>query len=315
MAGWLRPTSSEAGLSEVIETPQIVVQLVRLASGERWTTTTGRTHEVVAVFASGRCSATADGRFWANCGAALATTPWTGLGPAARERGGKPRRRISPEFRPLAHTSPWPPHQALWLPPDCKLELVALEAAEVLLFATDLGPATGTAAGRDPDLYGPNADRAAEVGGGAFRRLVTPLVTAGAESVAITVGETYTPPGGWSPYPPHRHDRQDRPRDPGEAGETQHHQVCVFRFAPGRGFGLARVYDDRAPAEGTGAAGRGDQALVIRHGDALAVAKGYHTLAAAPGYHLHYLWCLAGPRPAAPSPRPDPAHAWVEDEA
>jgi len=320
MAGWMKALPTVAGTSEILNLPHLSLQLLRLASGERAVVRTGRTQETAAVFASGRVSATADGRFWSNCGTALPASPWAQFAAAGRARQGggadRPRRRISAEFRPLAHTSPWPLHQALWLPPDAPLELQAIEPAEVLLIATDLGSATDRAAGRQPELARPQIEDSREVGSGAFRRLVTPLLIPGTSSVSLALGETYNPPGGWSTYPPHRHDRR---ADLAEPDETQHEEIYIFRFAPAAGFGLARVYEDRAsgraPGEGVpGGAGPIDQALVFRHGDVLAIVQGYHTLVSAPGYHLHYLWAMAGPRAVPPVQRADLTHAWVDQE-
>lgn len=320
MSGWLQPIADAPGLTAVLELPHLHVSVLRLASGERAVLRTGSGEETALAFAAGRCSATAGGRFWANAGTALAAAPWMRLarhgaagkgvsdaGPASR-----PRRRIAAEFRPLTSTTPWPGHQVLWVGPDTAVELQALEETEIILFAAELGAAASQATGRPAELYGPNAELAKEIGTGPSRRLVTPLLTPGEESVGLAIGETYNPPGGWSTYPPHRHDRAPRRSqagDEGSKGETQHEEVYVFRFAPAEGFGLVRLYDDH-PASGHAY----DTAMVFRHADALAIPGGFHTVCAAPGYHLHYLWALAGPRPERAVQRPDPEHAWVEAE-
>ncbi len=329
MSGWIRRLSDDPGLSVVIELPHLHVSLLRIQSGERTLLSSGPAEETAVVFASGRCAATAGGRFWANAGTTVASAPWTRFAQTTTGRGSgagggtqadgqlaavRPRRRISAEFRPLTSTTPWPVHQALWLPPDTQLELQALEPAEVVLFGAALDEeksAVGRAVtGRQPEMYGGDPARSRETGSGAFRRLVTPLLSAGTESIGLAVGETYNPPGGWSTYPPHRHDRRARRYDGGDGeGETQHQEVYVFRFAPAGGFGLARLYEERP-----GGASGNDQALVFRHGDALVIPQGYHTVCGAPGYHLHYLWALAGPRAATPQSRIDPEHRWVEDE-
>jgi 5-deoxy-D-glucuronate isomerase len=330
MAGWVRPLGSDAGLVSVLDLPHLSLRVLRLEQGARTTLRTGRTQETAAVFASGRAAATADGRFWGNCGSPLGAAPWAQFAPFGRGRfdagsGSRPKRRISAEFRPLAHTMPWQLHQALWLPPDAVLEVQALEPAEIVLVATDLGDATGRAAGRPPALHGADPARAQEVGAGSWRRLVAPLLTAGAESVSLSLGETYAPPGGWSTYPPHRHDRRSRGQDLDDTEETQHEEIYICRFAPPGGFGLARVYEERpSPGAAAGQAGQAgqpaagppgsDMALTLRHGDVLAVLQGYHTVVAAPGYHMHYLWALAGPRPCKALHRKDPQHAWVEQE-
>jgi 5-deoxy-D-glucuronate isomerase len=72
---------------------------------------------------------------------------------------------------------------------------------------------------------------------------------------------------------------------------------------------MTRIYSERAPGH-TGA----DQALVFQHGDALAIAQGYHTVCGAPGYHLHYVWAIAGARAEASRARPDALHTWVDNQ-
>ena len=47
----------------------------------------------------------------------------------------------------------------------------------------------------------------------------------------LIAGETLNPPGGWSSYPPHRH---------------EHEEVYVYHFEPTGGFGMAMNYDDDA---------------------------------------------------------------------
>jgi 5-deoxy-D-glucuronate isomerase len=298
-------------MSQVLQLPHLSLGLARLSEGERFTLSISPDQEAAALFASGRCAATASGRFWANVGTSLKTAPWAAFRPSSHgdwepAESLRPRRRIAAEFRPLAHTSPWPLHQALYLPPGTGLELQALEPAEVLLIGSPLHGATAPPA---PELYGPAAENSREVGQGAFRRLVTPLISPGSGSVALTLGETYNPPGGWSTYPPHRHDRRVVEDDGSGTLESQHEEVYVFRFVPAHGFGLARIYEERGAAR-PGA----DQALAFQHAEALAIMQGYHTVCAAPGYHLHYVWALAGPRRGAARPRLDAAHAWVEEQ-
>jgi 5-deoxy-D-glucuronate isomerase len=309
VAGWIRPLKTDSGLTPVLDLPHQEINLLRIAQGQRYSFNTPPDRETAAVFAAGRVAATAGGRFWANVGISLKSVPWAPF--LSRSSAGalpRPRRRISAEFRPLIHTSPWPLHQLLYLPPSTPVELQALEAAEILLIATALPP--GRHETPEIDLHGPFPEQSKEIGHGAYRRLVTPLLKPGEGSVALAVGETYNPPGGWSTYPPHRHDRREAEDSfAGEVGESQHEEVYVFRFAPAQGFGMARLYGERAP--GLTAA---DQALVFQHADALAIVQGYHTVCAAPGYHLHYFWALAGPRPEPSRPRLDRTHTWVDEE-
>ena len=53
----------------------------------------------------------------------------------------------------------------------------------------------------------------------------------------MIVGETINPPGNWSSYPPHKHDRLV----PGV--EVPLEEVYHYRFSPAGGFAIQRVYD------------------------------------------------------------------------
>jgi 5-deoxy-glucuronate isomerase len=109
------------------------------------------------------------------------------------------------------------------------------------------------------------------------------------------VGETFNEPGGWSSYPPHKHDRHDPP------AEVALQEVYHFRLQPRQGFGIQRMY---SPERGT------DEVLVVEDGDTVLIPFGYHPVVAAPGYRLYYLWALAGEGRDLRL-REDPAHAWV----
>ena len=84
----------------------------------------------------------------------------------------------------------------------------------------------------------------------------------------LIVGETLNPPGGWSSYPPHRH---------------EHEELYLYRFEPPDGFGVHVSYDDAA-----------DSARVVRDGSIERITDGYHPVVAAPAASMYYLWALAG---------------------
>lgn len=93
----------------------------------------------------------------------------------------------------------------------------------------------------------------------------------------LIVGETYTPSGNWSTYPPHRHEVDDLPR------EAYHEEMYFFKVNQADGFGMARFYD-----------GDIDTGYIVRDNTILMIPHGYHTIVSAPGYTTYYLWFLAG---------------------
>lgn len=113
------------------------------------------------------------------------------------------------------------------------------------------------------------------------RLLVSELFTVGA--------------GGWSGFPPHKHDTDRLP------DESRHDEVYNFRFRPDHGFGLQLLQ----PADGTLG-----QAYHLVNGSSFAIPAGYHPCVAAPGYEMYYFTILGGlsQRPLVQFFQPE--HAW-----
>jgi 5-deoxy-glucuronate isomerase len=132
-------------------------------------------------------------------------------------------------------------------------------------------------------------------GFGAQERTVVPILMADRDAESLLVCEVLTPPGHWSSYPPHKHDRDALPEE-SYLEETYYH-----RIDPARGFALQRVY--------TGD-GNLDETLAVRDRDVVLVPRGYHTVSAPPGYAVYYLNVMAGPERTWAIAN-DPDHEWM----
>jgi 5-deoxy-glucuronate isomerase len=132
-------------------------------------------------------------------------------------------------------------------------------------------------------------------GHGSLERTIRPILMADKEAESLLVVEVLTPGGHWSSYPPHKHDRDDPPR------ETFLEETYYHRLARPDGFAFQRVYtDDRSL----------DETLTFGDRDCVLVPRGYHTVSAPPGYDLYYLNVMAGPlRQWAVANDPD--HEWT----
>lgn len=97
------------------------------------------------------------------------------------------------------------------------------------------------------------------------RLLVSELFTVGA--------------GGWSGYPPHKHDSDRLPE------ETRHNEIYNFRFRPESGFGLQLLQEEGIK---TG------KAFHVLNASTLKIAGGYHPCVVAPGHEMYYFTILAG---------------------
>jgi 5-deoxy-glucuronate isomerase len=118
-------------------------------------------------------------------------------------------------------------------------------------------------------------------GRGTNTRYVTNILPENEPADSLLVVEVITPGGHTSSYPPHKHDRDDLPRD-SYLEETYYH-----RLNPPQGFAFQRVYtDDRSL----------DETMAVEDGDVVLVPKGYHPCAACHGYDLYYLNVMAGPK-------------------
>jgi 5-deoxy-glucuronate isomerase len=187
-------------------------------------------------------------------------------------------------------SDPWSgPPDGAYLPPQTSFSVAGEDGAEVALCWAP-APRGG---GRARPLSGSEIDVETR-GHGAQERTIHPILMADREAESLLVCEVLTPGGHWSSYPPHKHDRDDPPR------ETLLEETYYHRISPARGFGLQRVYsDDRSL----------DETLSFGDRDCVLVPRGYHTVSAPPGYDLYYLNVMAGPiRQWAVANDPD--HEW-----
>ncbi|NMB88763.1 MAG: 5-deoxy-glucuronate isomerase [Chloroflexi bacterium] len=110
----------------------------------------------------------------------------------------------------------------------------------------------------------------------------------------LIVGETYTPSGNWSTYPPHKHQVDDLPR------QAYHEEMYYFKVSPNDGFGICHYYNEEGEEEN----------FTIRDNSIHMMPRGYHTVVSAPGYTTYYLWFLGGEQRVQGAVE-DPALAWV----
>jgi 5-deoxy-glucuronate isomerase len=132
-------------------------------------------------------------------------------------------------------------------------------------------------------------------GAGNATRQINNMIQPGFPAERILVVEVLTPGGGWSSYPPHKHD-ENRPPD-----EVKLEEVYYYRAAAPEAFALQRLY---CPQRGV------DQTWTVRNGDAVIVPYGYHPFTAAPGYDFYYLNALAGDYHSMAN-SDDPDLAWI----
>ena len=89
-----------------------------------------------------------------------------------------------------------------------------------------------------------------------------------------TVGQ-----GGWSGFPPHKHDTDRLPK------ETRHDETYNYRFKPDNGFGF-QLFQAENNSVGN--------AVHIINSSTVVIESGYHPCVVAPGYEMYYFTILGG---------------------
>jgi 5-deoxy-glucuronate isomerase len=179
---------------------------------------------------------------------------------------------------------------SVYVPAHSRYEVVAQTTVELAVCAA---PATGVLPAR---LIPPEEVGQEIRGKGANTRHVRNILPdSSPHAESLLVVEVVTPPGNWSSYPPHKHDRDALPEE-SYLEETYYH-----RFSPPQGYAVQRVYtDDRSL----------DETMAVTDRDVVLVPKGYHPVGAAYGYELYYLNVMAGPKRTWRFHN-DPDHEWL----
>lgn len=217
--------------------------LLRLEAGQRWSGESGD-REILAVILGGRATFTVDGQAFADV-------------------GGRPN-----VFAGKPHS--------VYIPAGAAVTVEAVSAAEIAL------PSAPSDLAADPYVITPAQVATGRWGaanfGRSYHQILTEISQPGLSARRLIVGETYTPSGNWSTYPPHRHTHENLPV------EAAHEEIYYFRVSPADGFGIARVYTDEGYEEN----------FTVREHAMQMMPAGYHTVASAPGYTTYFLWVLAG---------------------
>lgn len=156
----------------------------------------------------------------------------------------------------------------------------------------------GVGGGSQPYVIGPEKVTAGVWGAANFKRNFHQVLTLAGQpdlpAARLIVGETFTPSGNWSTYPPHKHEVDDLPR------EAYHEEMYFFKVSPADGFGLCHYYNDQGEEEN----------FTVRDNTIMMAPSGFHTVVSAPGYTTYYLWFLAGEH-RIQATQDDPRLGWV----
>jgi len=233
-------------------------QYLLLSDGEKYNASTGD-REVLAVLFGGQGSFVVDDQTFAQVGGRSSVF------------GGKPH--------------------SVYMPCGSKYTVTAQGRLEVGLVSAPSDLKTA------PYVIGPDKITTGVWGAANYSRNYHQILTLAGQpdlpAARLIAGETYTPSGNWSTYPPHHHEKDDLP------SEAFHEELYFFKVNPADGLGLTCLYGDGV-----------DTGFIVRDNTILMIPKGYHTVASAPGYTTYYLWALAGHH-RTQAVADDPAMRWI----
>ncbi len=182
----------------------------------------------------------------------------------------------------------WSPASAVCLPRDAKAVITASASTELALCKAR------TDEPGMPFFVSPEKRREKIVGRDIWERKVVDIIGPDEPARRLVVGETFNSPGGWSSFPPHKHDTAI----PGQ--EAKMEEIYLFRLNPPDGFGTQTIYGEQ-----------GSMSFRVEDFDAVTIPWGYHPVSAMPGHELYYLWFLAGDGRVL-RPNTDPNFKWLE---
>jgi len=119
-------------------------------------------------------------------------------------------------------------------------------------------------------------------GSGRFRREVSLGTVDAFPEQRLMVGETRSVPGGWTSFPPHKHDTVLPPT------EMPYEELYFYLMAPSAGFGFQRIYNPPEREDPL------DMTFCVHTGDTVVIPHGYHPFVGAPGIEVYYLWAMCG---------------------
>ena len=167
------------------------------------------------------------------------------------------------------------PH-SVYIPAGAKYLIHAESPVEIAL------PSAPSDLNAEPYLITPSQVVSGIWGAANFKRYFNQILTTAAQpdlpARRLIVGETFTPSGNWSTFPPHKHQVDDLPR------EAFHEEMYYFRVSPADGFGICHYYNEEGDEEN----------FTVKDNSIHMMPRGYHTVVSAPGYTTYYLWFLAG---------------------
>lgn len=176
---------------------------------------------------------------------------------------------VSGQAAPFAMTR----HDALYVPRGCTVDVRTDAEVDLAEFrapvdhAYPLRHVKAAEVDQDPGLC-------FQAGGPATTRTLRILLGKNMEAGRLMAGVTRSEAGHWTSWPPHEH-------------AALAEEMYVYYDMPAEAFAIQMVYNDAREPE---------HVEVVRDGDAMIMANGYHPNVSVPGHPVSFLWIMAARR-------------------
>ena len=180
---------------------------------------------------------------------------------------------------------------AVYIPPGIEFSIES-DDAELGICKAKCEPFDG-----EPVLVTPEEVKIVNVGKDNWSREVRLIMGPDTFPRKFILGETINPPGNWSGYPPHRHEKDNLPE------ESLHDELYFFKTDKPQGWGIERIYSPERDV---------NEFVYLQNNSVTYMPWGYHPIVAAPGYTLYYMFFLVGDQTVL-GQYEDPENSWIKD--
>ena len=164
-------------------------------------------------------------------------------------------------------------YDSIYIPRDSQVKISTASGVDLAECSAEVDNKYPMQIVRYDDVKGNNA-LSFDTGGDSNRRRVNIALGKNIEAGRILAGFTTSEPGHWTSFPPHEHAKMLE-------------ELYVFYDMPAPAFGIQLVYSNTEEPEFVG---------IVRDGDAVVMAEGFHPNVSVPGHPINFVWMMAAHR-------------------
>jgi 5-deoxy-glucuronate isomerase len=164
-------------------------------------------------------------------------------------------------------------YDSIYIPRDSQVKISTASSVDLTECSAEVDNKYPLQIVRYNDVKG-NSALSFDTGSDSNRRHVNITLGKNIEAGRILAGFTTSEPGHWTSFPPHEHAKMLE-------------ELYVYYDMPAPAFGIQLVYSNTEEPEFVG---------IVRDGDAVVMAEGFHPNVSVPGHPINFVWMMAAHR-------------------